>query len=193
MGHKYVKEEDTFSTSQNGTVPKPTAQEVADNKFLRADGTWKTGGGGGGSSVEFTQTLTSGIESGTLTIDGDDIKIYAPYPFIYSTSEQRIGKWLDGKPLYQISVPFSTNANQITSVDISGLNIDTPVNMELNAVRCERNGTDWSTSAYYWSSGDGISAYIQSNKSTLIVRSQSSYPRGPGYATIRYTKTTDII
>ena len=46
MGHKYVKEEDTFSTSANGTVPKPTAQEVADNKFLRADGQWKTSGGG---------------------------------------------------------------------------------------------------------------------------------------------------
>ena len=45
MGHQYVKESDTFSTSQNGTVPKPTAQEVTDNNFLRADGTWQAGGG----------------------------------------------------------------------------------------------------------------------------------------------------
>lgn len=52
MSHKYVKEEDTFSTLQNGTVPKPTVQEVSDNKVLRADGTWVVqSGGGGGDDV----------------------------------------------------------------------------------------------------------------------------------------------
>lgn len=52
MSHKYVKEEDTFSTLQNGTVPKPTAQEVSDGKVLSADGTWvpQSGGGGGTSN-----------------------------------------------------------------------------------------------------------------------------------------------
>ena len=27
MGHLYVKEDETFNTSRNGTVPKPSAQE----------------------------------------------------------------------------------------------------------------------------------------------------------------------
>lgn len=50
MGHKYVKDNEIFTTSQNGVVPKPTAQEVSDNKVLRADGSWveQSGGGGGG-------------------------------------------------------------------------------------------------------------------------------------------------
>lgn len=45
MGHEYVKEGETFNTSRNGTVPKPTAQEVSDGKVLSADGTWVDGGG----------------------------------------------------------------------------------------------------------------------------------------------------
>lgn len=76
MGHKYVKEEDTFSTSANGTVPKPTAQEVTDGKVLGADGTWVEGGGGGGGSI--TKTLITIPTSGwdgtnrkqTITVDG---------------------------------------------------------------------------------------------------------------------------
>ena len=52
MGHKYIKEDDTFSTSRNGTVPKPTDQEVSDNKVLSAGGSWvEKGGGSGGSST----------------------------------------------------------------------------------------------------------------------------------------------
>ena len=41
----------------------------------------KASGGGGGSVVEFTQTATSGSECGTITIDGDATKIYAPITY----------------------------------------------------------------------------------------------------------------
>lgn len=49
----FITAEDVFSTSQNGTVPKPTSQEVSANKVLRADGTWvaQSGGGGGASNL----------------------------------------------------------------------------------------------------------------------------------------------
>lgn len=70
MSHKYVKEEDTFSTSQNGVVPKPTAQEVSDNKYLRADGTWKNppGGGGGGASefADLDDVSFSNLQNGQI-------------------------------------------------------------------------------------------------------------------------------
>lgn len=39
-----------------------------------------TGGGGGGSEVSYTQTLTSGTETGTIEIDGVQTKMYAPTP-----------------------------------------------------------------------------------------------------------------
>ena len=45
MGHKYVKEEETFNTSRNGTVPKPTAEEISAGKVLGANGTWISSGG----------------------------------------------------------------------------------------------------------------------------------------------------
>lgn len=53
MAHKYVKEDETFNTSRNGVVPKPTASDISNNKVLRADGSWvaQSGGGGGGSST----------------------------------------------------------------------------------------------------------------------------------------------
>ena len=68
MGHKYIKEEDTFSTSQNGTVPKPTAAEVSANKFLRADGSWANGGGGGGASefADLDDVSFSNLQNGQI-------------------------------------------------------------------------------------------------------------------------------
>ena len=75
-----VEEKDVFTTSRNGTVPKPTAQEVSANKYLRADGTWKNppGGGGGGSTVTITPTLSSGTKIADFEIDGDPGELYAP-------------------------------------------------------------------------------------------------------------------
>lgn len=40
MGHEYIKRPEVFSTTQNGAVPKVTADDVSNGKFLRADGTW---------------------------------------------------------------------------------------------------------------------------------------------------------
>lgn len=68
MGHKYVKEDETFTTLQNGVVPKPTAQEVTDNKVLRADGSWVAQSGGGGGAV----TSVNG-KTGDVTLDASDV------------------------------------------------------------------------------------------------------------------------
>lgn len=83
MGHKYIKEDDTFSTSRNGTVPKPTQQDVSDDKVLHADGSWGDGGGSGGSS----------------TLDGlDDVDISSlsdGQGLFYDSTEQ---KWKNADP-----------------------------------------------------------------------------------------------
>lgn len=51
MAHEYIKENDTFNTSRNGTVPKPTNAEVNEGKVLKADGTWGEGSGDLGLSI----------------------------------------------------------------------------------------------------------------------------------------------
>ena len=70
MGNKYIKEDETFSTLQNGLVPKPTAAQVSDNKVLRADGSWvaQSGGGGGGGTGVHTGTTPPTSDIGS---DGD--------------------------------------------------------------------------------------------------------------------------
>ena len=90
MGHEYIKESDTFSTSRNGTVPKPTQQDVTNNKVLRADGSWVAQSGGGGGSSH-----------------------------TYSTTEQLIGTWIDGKDAYEITINLGSmtkNTNNTVSV-----------------------------------------------------------------------------
>ena len=102
MGHKYIKEEDTFSISANGTVPKPTAQDVTDGKVLGASGQWVAGGGGGGGSGH-----------------------------TYSTSEQVVGTWIDRKPIYERTWDLKSDVivGQWTTVmSITGLNIDKIIN-----------------------------------------------------------------
>ena len=68
MGHQYVKEPEVFTTSQNGTVPKPSAQDVTDGKYLKANGTWDTPSGGGGGAV----TSVNG-QTGAVVLDADDV------------------------------------------------------------------------------------------------------------------------
>lgn len=110
MGHKYVKEEDTFSTSANGTVPKPTAQEVSDGKVLSASGSWvaNSGGGGGSSTLAgLTDVSLSNPSNGqVLKYNGTSAKWENSNEsggsgHAYSTTEQVVGTWIDGKPVYE--------------------------------------------------------------------------------------------
>lgn len=62
---------------ESGRVPVPHAGDQ--NKYLCADGTWKTvGGGGGGSSVTITPTLSSGTKIADYSIDEVSGSLYAP-------------------------------------------------------------------------------------------------------------------
>lgn len=188
MGHKYVKEEDTFSTSANGTVPKPTAQEVADNKFLRADGTWKVGGGGG-SEVEVDQVVTNGIEIGGVSVDGLRTALYAPFQ-TYSTAERRVGTWIDGKPLYEktFSATISGNGN-VEIGSIAGLNVETYFIVasfaQTSSASISNGYRNADSSAYY-------STYVRTSDNTIraVVL---AYSGATATTVLRYTKSTDTV
>jgi len=55
---------------------------------------------GGGDKVTVTQTLTEGTEIGSIKVNNDTTKLYAPKggnsTHNYSTTEQVVGKWVDG-------------------------------------------------------------------------------------------------
>lgn len=109
----------------------------------------------------------------------------------YSETEQVVGTWIDGKTIYEKTLSCNTASNQTVDIDISALNVDTPLYVYMTG-RCQLNGTDWTPgpSGYYQDNTDGINAYILSDKSKIRVRSRSSYPRGPIYVTFQYTKTS---
>ena len=113
----------------------------------------------------------------------------------YSTTEQVIGTWIDGKPLYRITYTFDLDGTSQSGekvIDISSLNFDTITNL---------NGTTKQIStATYWR--DIIQAYAYSSTavseySGVFVSDNDLKFRYRGlsftkvYITLEYTKTTD--
>lgn len=95
----------------------------------------------------------------------------------YSTTEKIVGKWIDNKSIYEITVPLTTNL----SADLSDLKIETiikldcpgetsPIKYSLNAV----SGTN--SRAMYYSTSDNK---IHVDGSATVA-----------YAIIQYTKAT---
>ena len=192
MGHKYVKENETFNTSRNGTVPKPTGQEVTDNKFLRADGTWQSGGGG--STVSVDQVVTSGTEIGGVTIDGVRTALFAP-KHKYSTTEQVVGKWIDGKPLYELTVNLGALSAATTNlIDCAIIAvIDTLVSATGSAYNSDYN--QWVNLPHVHLDialyGVAITILKSTNKIRAVVGTNWGFSKA--FLTMRYTKTTDTV
>lgn len=164
MGHKYVKEDETFNTTQNGVVPKPTAQEVTDNKFLRADGTWKNPpGGGGGSGHE------------------------------YSTTENVVGTWIDGKPVYEKTIYHAGGTYGSVDVPHNISNLKRVISLSTSV--SDSAGASFA-SQYVLAriSSDGVNVGISTINDSVI---QYYVPSAFGNRIvdilfiIRYTKTTD--
>ena len=151
--------------------------------------------------VSVTDNSTDGItefEGEGLNADSiDDIADAAPVvPAVvigdannYSTTEKVIGKWIDGKPIYQktysLTTPSTTNDVAIGSFDSSCI------------VR-EMTGfvEDTSTHTYLpimFKYGDDSNNYITVYITASGIRCKvaSGYTSKPVYLTVKYTKTTD--
>jgi len=112
--------------------------------------------------------------------------------FNYSTTEQVIGKWIDGKPLYQITVDCGMGKNATawtTTVNIS--NVENIIYMEGIAL-----GTE--TKPVPFVHPGGLDYQIQldvrdftSSSFGVLINLRSNYTSKHFYVTVRYTKTTD--
>ena len=108
---------------------------------------------------------------------------------VYSTEEQKIGTWIDGKPLYRKAFDIKTiSASNTDLVNVSNLNIETLI--KLNGVIITDGGGKFPVPLYDSSS----------NYSVLFIN-EYNYIRGRAMVgngtfsklivTIEYTKTTD--
>ena len=109
---------------------------------------------------------------------------------IYSTEEQVIGKWIDGKPLYRkilsLTTPSTTNSTKIANFDktfiiknyygnafISASNQLLPIN-------------------FYFTDVYNIATYVVNNSGEIYMKIGSeAYRNQQATLTIEYTKTTD--
>lgn len=111
-----------------------------------------------------------------------------PAENVYSTEEQVIGRWIDGKPLYRQVFPFATTSSEWTSISVPE-NID-PVSASGYIVRND----DPLISKIQIPTGLNSSDYaiVQYGVGRLSVNLTSSFLKNSsGILVCEYTKTTD--
>ena len=111
----------------------------------------------------------------------------------YSTEEQVIGKWIDGKPLYQktYSVTIPTRGNR--TVIVIDATFDRIVNSKISANKVSGNDRwRFGSSASYRFGANDIAVYVEGNTAYIGNESSAdSYGGGDACVTLQYTKTTD--
>ena len=134
--------------------------------------------------------------SGNLLFDGKEIKDSGSViskQLNYSTDEQIVGTWIDGKPIYQKTVAADVhfNINGTAIADISELKIKYPISYECtiyDAVNDEYIAFPMFCTVNQYD----INIFFKQNALQLCCKDAGSYNRIlKVWATIKYTKTTD--
>lgn len=177
-GHAIIDSEDTELTQRN--------------KLQFGDGFTTTDN----STDEQTEVVPTVMTSA----DMDDVITPLPGTSVgrikYSTDEQVVGEWINGKPIYQLTHVITDMPNkEVKQYQTSATNIETVV--EIKGILLNVNGTmydpiprvqDNSTSLNM-----GIDILASSGKIQLKARTTDDYANNwtTAWITIQYTKTTD--
>jgi len=148
---------------------------------------------GEGFKAEDDDTNEKTVISPDVMQSGDMSDVITPLPSIapkkegikYSTTEQVIGEWIDGKPIYQktLTGSWTINANDFSIVATGGAsNIDTLVN-------CEGTGYDFTGGSTNQRVLNNYMGFVFKNGNDIGI--QSTYKMVWTSVTIQYTKTTD--
>ena len=116
-----------------------------------------------------------------------------PAEEIYSTEERRIGTWIDGKPLYRLSIE-TTVENPGTASAIMELPAEAEVKMFQGFAKRVDNGAIYSLPNTEPNDvGHNISCYIHNSKIMVWAGSgvATRLKKGKFWAIAEYTKTTD--
>lgn len=132
---------------------------------------------------------------------------FLPNPNNYSTTEQEIGTWIDGKKLYQVTLSGTTASNTNTTTkynelpynDLTPYNIDTVVDITGGCYSTNYSLTPFGrfqlayVSQFYEDNRSVLNAYTDkdtsdNNKLKLYIVSGSWYAGSDYFVTIKYTK-----
>ena len=145
------------------------------------------GGGGGGASAlsDLDDVSISGANDGQVLKYNNAISKWINanpnYLHHYSTTQQIVGTWIDGKPIYEITYKFTSDLNVIqddwTDSLIQKGNIDKIISSEA----LHSGSTQWGCVSARVTSSSNYVQLFNSRATSISVR----------YVIIRYTKTTD--
>lgn len=133
-------------------------------------------------SVKVADSLPIGTE---VDYDGETVPTgweQVDNPNDYSTTETRIGTWIDGKPLYR----------KVIKVAVSSTTQSISLNFSIDKLKSLNGGLDNGNQIIpfgYKDDSNYCSAFIQKNNNSLYC--MSSWSSGTFYIILEYTKTTD--
>ena len=141
----------------------------------------------------YTKTTDSAVAAGhsadgkgvfciKATVAGD------PNGHVYSTEEHVVGRWINGKPLYEKTITGTTpSASGEVSTGLSGIS-----EVFLKDAFIKNNAGYTTNISYFSDTSYNASACVKTDGTTIyFVLGAAEFKSRPFYVTIRYTKTTD--
>ena len=176
-------------------------------KYVQRDenGKYRTtdqGGGGGGGASALTDlddvSVSSPTDGQILTYDDATDKWVNRNPssgHTYSTTEQVVGKWVDGKPIYEKTLDIGDNIaigyQASTTIPHNISNFKALIQLE---IRCPALGLV-SDQALWDVSNNKVIAYFRVNDTNIYASWGNGQYGGTAnrnwYFTVQYTKTSD--
>lgn len=108
----------------------------------------------------------------------------------YSTSEQVVGTWIDGKPLYRKIITGTTTAGNNLDISKNSISANIDKFVYFGGVTIQPNN-NISVIPYFAAETDRTSIYYADSISAIRIRAGSSYGYGDVFVIVEYTKSTD--
>ena len=109
----------------------------------------------------------------------------------YSTTEQRIGTWIDGKPIYRKTFTGSNGGNSSITISSSINNIGNIIDIKAIVTDVDNN-IAMKIGGYFNQSNYAFVYYSKNNNTiAIIIPDVYAYKSGTYSCVIEYTKTTD--
>lgn len=139
------------------------------------------------SNKQDTMSAGNGI---TFTNAGKTINATNTLPLNYSTDEQVVGTWIDGKPLYQKTVSCGALKNTGNTTKAHGIsNLENVIN--LYGIGIDPSNTKWYPLPFSYTTAAGNIKLDADSTNVSIITGQDRTYITTTYVTIQYTKTTD--
>ena len=144
------------------------------------------------------KTVIEGVGLNSDSLDditsGSVNNIFVQPSYDYSTTEKIIGKWVDGKPIYQKTIvgttPGSINTQGVIA-NLSSWNIDKVIDIK-GCFNDNQSGSNaWMTINYYLQANNYAMVHLNGNHILTMQIGWSTHVNKPLFITILYTKTTD--